>query len=242
MSGRGAGVSVRGLIAIISVAIFASSGCGGGSEGPGDNAHVNEDSGSTNGLLVDERTGTPPPAPVPVPKGKSLYAIARDASCFLQVNLPPKEGKPVPPSADPPEYKTDPPVSGPYVEPPNQQADGAYMNMPDAIDQLGALNHGRMIIQYAPDLSDKAQLEIKGLYDTMYGAALLFPNDEMPFAVAATTWGNLLACTSYDTQKTADAIRTFGKETWGKHGGEPVDAFPFEGPTPADPEEAGSPE
>jgi len=111
------------------------------------------------------------------------------------------------------------------------------MNMPDAIDQLGALNNGRMIIQYAPDLSEKIQLEMKGLYDTMYGATLLFPNDEMNFAVAATTWGNLLACASYDTQKTADAIRAFGKATWGKHGSEPVDAFPFEGPTPRQPAE-----
>jgi hypothetical protein len=237
MSGGGAKIGAWGLVAIVLIATFAAAGCGGGSEGPGDNAHVNEDSGSTNGLLVDERTGTPPPAPAPVPKGKSLYMIARDASCYLQVNLPPKEGKPVPPSADPPEYETDPPVSGPYVEPPNQQADGAYMNMPDAIDQLGALNHGRMTIQYAPDLSDKTQLEIKGLYDTMYGATLLFPNDEMEFAVAATAWGNLLACASYDTQKTADAIRAFGKASWGKHGGEPVDAFPFEGPTPREPAE-----
>lgn len=229
------------LIAIVLVAVFAASGCG-GTDGPGDNAHVNDDSGSTNGLLVDERAGTPPPAPAPVPKGKSLYMIARAASCYLQVNVPPKEGRQVPPGSDPPKYKTDPPVSGPYVEPPNQQADGAYLNMPAAIDQLGALNNGRMTIQYAPDLSDKTQLEIKGLYDTMYGATLLFPNDEMEFAVAATAWGNLLACASYDTQETADVIRAFGKQMWGKHGGEPVEAFPFEGPTPADPEETGSPE
>jgi hypothetical protein len=242
MSGGGQKIRIPGMLAIVLVVVLAASGCGGGSERPGDSAHVNEDSGSTNGLLVDERTGTPPAAPAPVPKTKSLYSMARDASCFLFENLPPKEGRQVPPSADPPKYKTDPPASGPYVEPPNQQADGAYMNMPDAIDQLGALNHGRMIIQYAPDLSDESQLEIKGLYDTMYGATLLFPNDQMEFAVAATTWGNLLACASYDTQKTAEAIRAFGKATWGKHGGEPVEAFPFEGPTPAEPEEAGNPE
>jgi len=236
MSGRGAGGYVRWLIAIVLVAVFAASGCGGGSDGPGDNAHVNEDSGSTNGLLVDERTGTPPPAPAPVPKGKSLYMIARAASCYLQVNVPPKEGRQVPPGSDP-EYTTDPPVSGPYVEPPNQQADGAYMNMPAAIDQLGALNNGRMTIQYAPDLSDKAQLEIKGLYDTMYGATLLFPNDQMPYEVAATTWTNLLGCPAYKGDITLDAIRAFGKATWGKYGGEPAEAFTFTGPTPAKPAE-----
>jgi hypothetical protein len=71
----------------------------------------------------------------------------------------------------------------------------------------------------------------------MYGATLLFPNDEMNYAVAATTWGNLLACPSYENQKTLDVIRAFGKKTWGKYGGEPVGAYPFSGPTPKEPAE-----
>jgi hypothetical protein len=201
--------------------------------GLGDNAHINEESGSTNDLLPDERTGTPPPAP----KLTNLRKAADEAGCYLLLNVPPKEGKQIPPGAPTPEYKTSPPVSGPFVEPPNQQADGAYMNLPDEIDQLGALNHGRMTIQYAPDLSDETQLEMKGLYDTMYGATLLFPNDEMKYAVAATTWGNFLGCASYDRQNTADAIRAFGKQTWGKYGGESVEDFPFTGPTPSEPAE-----
>ena len=41
------------------------------------------------------------------------------------------------------------------------------------------------------------QLELKGLYDTMYGATLLFPNDKMPYEVAATTWTNLIGCPTY---------------------------------------------
>jgi Protein of unknown function (DUF3105) len=238
MSGGGARIRAWGLVAIVLVALFAVSGCGGDSKGSGDNAHINEESGSTNGLLVDERAGTPPP---PV-KTADLEKARFQARCYVQRNLSPKTGKQVPPGTPAPEYTTDVPVSGPFVEPPHQQADGAYLNMPEAIDQVGALNHGRMTIQYAPDLADRIQLELKGLYDTMYGATLFFPNDDMNYAVAATTWGNLLLCPSWENEKTLDVIRAFGKETWGKHGGEPVDAFPFEGPTPADPEEAGSPE
>ena len=73
-----------------------------------------------------------------------------------------------------------------------------------------------MEIQYSPDLPEKNQLELKGLYDTMYGATLLFPNEEMPYEVAATTWTNLLGCKQYKGASTLDAIRAFGKADLGQ--------------------------
>ncbi|HET7507650.1 MAG TPA: DUF3105 domain-containing protein, partial [Solirubrobacterales bacterium] len=106
------------------------------------------------------------------------------------------------------------------------------------IDYVHSLEHGRLEIQYAPSLPEKDQLELKGLYDTMYGASLLFPNKNMPYQVAATTWTNLLGCPEYKGSITLDAIRAFGKETWGKYGGEPVFGFKFTGPTPSEPEES----
>ena len=48
----------------------------------------------------------------------------------------------------------------------------------------------------------------------------------MPYEVAATTWTNLLGCPDYKGAATLDAIRAFGKETWGKYGGEPVERSP----------------
>lgn len=222
------------VVAALVAALIAVSGCGGSSEGSDGNAYINDESGSTHGLVPDERTGTPPPPA----KVTDLRKAARAADCYLLIGTKPDTGKPLPPNAPTPKYQTDPPASGPYVEPPHQQADGAYMNLPDRINQVGALNNGRMTIQYAPDLEEASQLELKGLYDTMYGATLFFPNDEMQYAVAATTWTNFLGCPSYDGPKILDALRAFGKATWGKHGGEPVESFPFEGPTPADPEES----
>lgn len=227
------------LLALVVALLVVVSGCGDSSEGSGDSAHINDESGSTNGLLPDERTGTPPK---PAGKLAAVRDAAEAANCFLRIGMTPKQGKQVSPETADPEYETEPPTSGPYVEPPHQQADGAYLNMPDAIDQLGALDHGRLAIQYAPDLSEEIQLEVKGLYDTMYGATLLFPNDEMEYAVAATTWTNLLGCPGWEDEKTVAAIRAFGKATWGKHGSQPVESFPFEGPTPAKPEEAASSE
>jgi hypothetical protein len=92
-----------------------------------------------------------------------------------------------------------------------------------------------MEIEYAPDLPEKDQLELKGLYDTMFGGTLLFPNTNMDYAVAATTWTNLLGCNKYRGAITLDAIRDFGKATWGRYGGEPVNGFGLKGPTPLEP-------
>jgi hypothetical protein len=193
-------------------------------------AHIVQATGSTNGVQPDERSGTKPPPP----KVANLQKAAKAADCDLRLNLPNEGRAHLPPTAPTPEYKTNPPTSGNHVEPPYQQADGAYKEMPQELDFVHSLEHGRMEIQYSPDLSESAQLELIGLYDTMYGATLLFPNENMPYEVAATTWTNLIGCNEYKGSITLDAIRDFGKVTWGKSP-EPVAGFPFTGPTPAEP-------
>jgi hypothetical protein len=229
------GSAVVLAIAVI-VFILATGGSGSGS-GSGD-AHINVNAqfGSTNGVTPDEREGIPPPAP----KVTDLKQAAKQAGCKLELHLEDEGHEHIPPKSPEPNYKTNPPTSGNHVEPPYQQADGAYSEEPEAIDYVHSLEHGRMEIQYSPSLPEKEQLELKGLYDTMYGATLLFPNKKMPYQVAATTWTNLLGCPEYKGAITLDAIRAFGKETWGKYGGEPVFGFKFTGPTPSEPEEASS--
>jgi hypothetical protein len=229
----------RGLVTIALVAALSvASGCSDSSGEEGNNAHVNESSGSTHGLIRDERVGTPPPAQPKTP----LKQLAESAGCFLLLDYREQKSKNLPPGAETPDYHTHPPSSGPHVEPPYQQADGAYLIEPDPINVVGALNNGRMAIAYAPDMFENIQLKLKGLYDTMYGGTLLFPDDDMEFAVAATTWSNFLGCTGFEGQKTLDVVRAFGKATWGKYGSNPVDANPVEGPTPANPETVASPE
>jgi hypothetical protein len=226
------------VVVAVAVGIFIAVGSGGGGGGAGTDsggAHINLDlsAGSTNGIQPDERAGTPPPAA----KLTALPAAAKAAGCKLRRNLKDEGHQHIPPSAKTPDYETNPPTSGPHVDPPYQQADGAYSEMPKEIDIVHSLEHGRLEIQYSPKLPEKAQLELKGLYDTEYAAALLFPNENMPYEVAATTWTNMLACPTYKGAATLDAIRAFGIATWGKYGGEPVNAFAFTGPTPGEPEE-----
>jgi Protein of unknown function (DUF3105) len=220
---------VIGLAVVVGiVAAIASSGGGGG----GGEAHINQASGSTNGVKPDERTGTA----VAAVKVKNLKEAAKKAGCALRLKLKDEGHIHIPPTAPTPDYKTNPPTSGNHVEPPYQQADGAYSEMPGEIFIVHSLEHGRMEIQYSPELPEEDQLALKGLYDTMYGGTLLFPNDNMDYEVAATTWTNLMGCPKYKGDITLDAIRDFGKATWGRYGGEPANAFSLKGPTPLEPQ------
>ncbi len=220
---------VIGLVVVVGIVALVASGNGGGGGG---GAHINQASGSTNGVQPDERNGTKPP-PVRV---ANLKQAAKQAGCTLRLGLPEEGHTHIPPGSPPPHYKTNPPTSGNHVEPPYQQSDGAYSEMPEEIDFVHSLEHGRLEIQYSPKLAEADQEALKGVYDTMYGASLLFPNDKMHYQVAATTWRNLLGCPKYEGAITLDAIRDFGKATWSVSGREPTSAFPFTGPTPANPE------
>ncbi len=226
---------VSTVVLAIAVVVFVLVSGGSDSGAAEGDAHINLNAsiGSTNGVKPDNRAGIEPAAA----KVTDLEAAARKAGCALRLELPDEGSQHIAKGSETPDYRTSPPTSGPHIEPPYQQADGAYSEMPAEINLVHTLEHGRLEIQYAPDLPEKDQLALKGLYDTMYGAALLFPNDRMSYEVAATTWTNMLTCPTYEGAATLDAIRAFGKETWGRYGGEPAEAFPFTGPTPIDPDE-----
>jgi hypothetical protein len=222
---------VAGLIGLLVVAgIVAAVGSSGGGASGG--AHINQATGSTNGFEPDQREGTAPPDV----KVADLKQAAKQADCDLRLKLKDEGKRHLSPTAPTPDYKTSPPTSGNHATAPYQEADGAYSEMPSEIFIVHSLEHGRMEIQYSPDLPEEGQLELKGLYDTMYGGTLLFPNENMDYEVAVTTWTNLLGCPKYKGAITLDAIRAFGKATWGRYGGEPPNAFGLKGPTPLEPQ------
>ena len=151
---------VLGAAVLVGIVIVIVSG-GGGSGGVTEDSFINTDSGDTNGVPPDGRTGTPPP---PV-ETTNLRQAARQAGCDLQLNLRDEGNTHIPVGSDAPEYQTNPPTSGDHVEAPFMQADGAYAEMPDTINFVHSLEHGRLEIQYSPDLPEADQLELKGLYD-----------------------------------------------------------------------------
>ena len=196
------------LAVVVGLVIVLTSGDDDDEVASGDfseNAHVQAQSGSVNDVPVDEREGTPPP---PLQQG-DLEQAAKAAGCELRLDLPDEGNRHIEPSDDPPKYKTSPPASGDHVVPPRQQADGAYLENPGDIFTVHSLEHGRVTIQYSPDLPESEQLELKGVFDEDPSGMLFFPNDEMPYAVAITGWTQLMGCDTYEGAATLDAIRDF---------------------------------
>jgi hypothetical protein len=197
------------LAVVVGLAIVLLSGGGDGTQVGGkdvpDAAHVQLKTGSINDVPFDGRVGTVPP---PLAQG-DLEAAAKAAHCDLRLDLPDEGNNHITPNDPVPKYKTNPPTSGNHIVPPLQQADGAYSEMPGPPYFVHSLEHGRIEIQYSPDLPEKDQLALKGVFDEDAPGMLLFPNPDMPYAVAATAWTQMLGCPKYEGQPTLDAIRDF---------------------------------
>ena len=223
------GYAVAGLLAAAVlaglVAVIASSG-GGGAEGVDacGEAHVQADSGTTKGLDFDCREGTTPAA---IQIG-DLEQAAKMAGCELKLDLP-DEGNSHVPDSEAVKYKTNPPTSGNHN--PEQIADGAYTtplnedttSSPSVRNFVHSMEHGRIEIQYSPDLPEDDQLAIKGVFDDNPDGMLIYPNPGMPYEVAVTAWTQLMGCPTYNPA-VLDAIRDF-RDTYRGNG--PEQGFPI---------------
>ena len=167
-------------------------------------------------MRVDEREGTPPPA-----GGADLEAAAEEASCELQLDLPDEGNDHFTNPDKEPDYGTTPPTSGPHLGVVDEVgvgafADGAFLDAPPDNRVVHSLEHGRVAIQYSPDLSEEEQLALKGLFDDDRPGVLLFPNPDMPYAVATTAWTQLMGCDTYEGESTLEAVAAFRDEFRGK--------------------------
>lgn len=193
------------LAVVVGLVIVLSSGGGGDGASSADfpeEAHIQAQSGLVHEVPVDDREGTVPP---PLAQG-DLEAAAKAAGCELQLDLP-EEGSTHVELEDDFPYKTNPPTSGDHFA--EQQADGAYIEQPNTMYTTHAMEHGRINIQYSPDLSEDEQLELKGVFDDDPAGVLFFPNADMPYDVAATAWTQMMGCETYEGAATLDAIRDF---------------------------------
>jgi hypothetical protein len=200
------------------VIVFTSGGDStnqvGGEEIP-EAAHIQVNSGFLHETTPDGREGTPPP---PLQQG-DLQAAAREAGCKLDLDLEDEGSTHITKESEIPDYGTNPPTSGNHN--PQQLADGAYSVMPEPWYFVHSLEHGRIEIQYSPDLPEQDQLALKGVFDEAPDGVLLFPNDEMPYEVAVTAWTQMMTCDKYEGAATLDAIRDF-RDTYIGLGPEPL--------------------
>jgi Protein of unknown function (DUF3105) len=206
-----AGVIVVAIVAGIVVAI--SGGDDGDTPDTGDFpelAYIQPEIGSVPAEMEpDGREGIAPPEQ----EEADLEAAARAANCELQLDLK-EEGRTH--FGDPdrvPDYKTNPPTSGDHYAGnevgSGALADGAYLTMPQVARAVHSLEHGRVEIQYSPDLPEEAQLEIKGVFEESPQGVIMFPNPDMPYEVAITGWTQLAGCETYQGGATLDVLRTF---------------------------------
>jgi hypothetical protein len=172
-------------------------------------AHIDLASGADNGVEPDARKGTKPP---PV-DDTDLEAVADATGCDLQLDLPDEGNQHLAPGEAEPSYETTPPTSGSHD--PVPQADGAYLETPPAASVVHSLEHGRVAVQYSPDLSEDDQLLLKGIFDDDPEGVLLFPNPDMPYLVAVTAWTNLVGCDVFG-EAALDVVRDFRDEFRGK--------------------------
>jgi hypothetical protein len=207
------------------VVVLASSGGGGDGLTAGDecdnvdNAHVQSETGSTEGLELDCREGTPPAA---IQFGDLRESVQR-AGGELMLDLP-DEGNAHIPDTQAFNYKTDPPTSGSHN--PTPIADGAYLTplsddtstSPNVRNFVHSLEHGRIEIHYNPNLPEEEQLALKGVFDEDPGGMILIPDPNMPYAVAVTAWTQMIAFPNYDPL-VLDAIRNF-RDTYRGNGPE----------------------
>jgi Protein of unknown function (DUF3105) len=219
-----AGYVVAGILAAAVlaglVAVIASGGSDGGIDAC-ENAHIQNSGGTFQGLEADCREGTTPP-PIRI---ADLSISAEQAGCELKLDLP-EEGRTHVPSSQSVQYKTVPPTSGNHNPVPIN--DGAYTTpITDNPDQgtnirsaVHALEHGRVEIQYKPSLPQNQQLALKGVFDEESGGMLLFPNPDMPYDVAVTSWQNEVTCPTYN-ETVLDVIRNF-RDTYLGNGPEQV--------------------
>jgi hypothetical protein len=216
-----AGVLAAAVVVGIVIVIASGSGDGGGSaEDTPENAFIDP----TVGVVAaepDGREGTAPPA---VEQAR-LEQAAEAANCDLQLDLP-DEGNDHFSDENEGSYDTSPPTSGDHYGTVNEAgsgalADGAYIDTPPMSRAVHALEHGRIEIEYSPDLSEQDQLALKGVFAEDANGMIMFPNPDMKYEVAAAAWTNLLGCDRYEGAATLDAIRAF-RDTFRGQGPEPV--------------------
>lgn len=107
------------------------------------------------------------------------------------------------PGADEPEYRTDPPTSGPHLPAPSTEDVRAE---PIAAPvQVGLLEEGAVLLQHV-GLSDEERAEVEALAGD---GVVVAPAESLPddAAVVATAWVTKQVCTDVDT----DALATFAE-------------------------------
>ncbi|MGI8863175.1 MAG: DUF3105 domain-containing protein [Solirubrobacteraceae bacterium] len=193
---------VLAVVAIVAVAVAIGAGGGGGGGSNPAPTHP-----SANGVKL------------PAPKLSNLAQAAKAAGC-TSISTPDSVASTaanrthVNPGTKV-HYPTNPPSYGAHF--PTPASDGEYA--PSHTPQIGflvhAMEHGRIEYQYRPGLPAAEVKQLESLFNESVGTwapqqfLLLFQNPTgMPYDVAATAWGHVLGCKTFNPL-VFDALRDF---------------------------------
>jgi hypothetical protein len=156
---------------------------------------------------------------LPAPKITDLTQAAKAAGCVTidpspSITLAAQNRQHVDPSTKL-HFATNPPSYGAHY--PTPASDGEYK--PGTVPPIGnlvhAMEHGRVEYQYRPGLPSQDVKQLEALFSEPDGKwapgqlLLMFPNQTgMPYAVAATAWGHVLGCKTFNP-RIFDALRDF---------------------------------
>lgn len=116
------------------------------------------------------------------------------------------------PGAEAPEYRTDPPTSGPHL--PSPATEDVRADPVAAPVQVGLLEEGRVLLQHT-GLDDAARAEVEALAGE---GVIVAPAETLPedAAVVATAWVTKQVCTAVDV----DALAAFATDHVGQGPGD----------------------
>jgi hypothetical protein len=152
-----------------------------------------------------------------------IVVIVLGGAVFVAVDLAQPEAPPPPeleavetfddmgtehlePGAPTPEYNSDPPTSGPHSATPAPC--GIYRQpVPDPA-YLHSMEHGAIVVQYDPDLSQDQIEELEEIGRQVGGEIIVAPRPGNPAPVSLAAWTNLLLVDEVD----GDLIAAFGSE------------------------------
>ncbi|MGH9137127.1 MAG: DUF3105 domain-containing protein [Acidimicrobiales bacterium] len=123
----------------------------------------------------------------------------------VQEALDPASSVHVVAGAPEPEYRYDPPTSGPHT--PGPVLSGVLDEPLDRPRQIGQLEAGGILIQYRPDDLATAQSEQR---DRLAGDGVaVVPNPDLPAVVVATAWMHKQTCSSLDVETLQAFVDTY---------------------------------
>jgi hypothetical protein len=140
---------------------------------------------------------------VPAPETMDLDRAAREAGCEVREFQEEGDGE----TAEPVDYRSDPPHSGPHH--PEVAQDAAFYSDPPAAESIvHALRHGRIVIWFDPDLSEDEKADLHALFQEDTPHMIMAPRGSMPYEVAATAWTRRIGCERFE-RASFDALRAF---------------------------------